>query len=108
MGLELSKEQKDYFISKLTNELSVLRAKAGLSQERLANYIGISRQTYYAIETNQKQMSWSTFLSLLFIYNCIPSTKELLGKLEIYPDEFLDMLRNDYNKNRNDELNKLI
>lgn len=108
MEFELSREQKDYYISRLTGELSVLRAKAGLTQEKLANYIGVSRQTYYAIETNQKQMSWSTFLSLLFIYNCIPSTKELLIKLEIYPDEFLEMLRNDYSKNRNDELNKLI
>ena len=108
MDKQLSKEKKNFFISKLTEELSVLRAKANLSQEKLANYIGISRQTYYAVETKQKQMSWSTFLSLLFVYNCIPSTKELLIKLELLPDEFLGMLRDDYDKKRNEELNKLM
>ncbi len=108
MLTELSSDQKDLFISKITDELSMLRAKAGFTQEKLANYIGVSRQTYYAIENKQRVMSWSTYLSLLFVYDSIPSTKELLTKLEIYPNEFLVMLKNDYDRNKTEELNKLM
>ena len=65
---EILDVDKDRLISILTEELPVLRAKVGLSQDELSNIIGISRQTYSAIETNKRKMSWNTFLSLLLVF----------------------------------------
>lgn len=42
----LTDEEKDSFIAALTPNLTVLRTKAEISQEELANLIGVSRQTY--------------------------------------------------------------
>ena len=66
----ISKEEKKKLITMLAPELVVLRAKAGISQEELSDLIGVSRQTYSAIERGAKQMSWSTFLSLILFYDC--------------------------------------
>lgn len=46
----LTDEEKDRFISALTPNLNVLRTKAEISQEELANLIGVSSQTYSAME----------------------------------------------------------
>ena len=46
----------------LKNDLPVLRARVGLSQEVLADKIGISRQTYSSIETGKREMAWTTLI----------------------------------------------
>ena len=44
----------------LSENLLPLRSKADITQEELAAMIGISRQTYYAIETGRRSsISWS-------------------------------------------------
>ena len=73
----ISKEEKEKLITTLTPELVVLRAKAGISQEELSDLIGVSRQTYSAIERGAKQMSWSTFLSLILFYDCNQKTHQI-------------------------------
>ena len=109
MLIELSSEQKNLYISKITNELSMLRARAGLTQEKLANYIGISRQSYYAIENQQRAMSWSTFFSLQCVYSSITETEIILKKLDILPEEFIQSLKHkgEYLKRRETEISKL-
>lgn len=46
----LTDEEKDSFVAMLTPNLTVLRTKTKISQEELAKLIGISRQTYSAME----------------------------------------------------------
>lgn len=94
MGENLSNEQKEKYIQRLTDELAMLRAKANITQEGLANLIGISRQTYSAIESKRKPLSWNTYLSLIFIYDSIPETSSIIRKLEIRPEELMDQLSN--------------
>ena len=65
----LTDEEKDSFIAMLTPNLTVLRTKAEISQEELSNLIGISRQTYNAIERKVRRMAWSTYLSLVLFYD---------------------------------------
>lgn len=48
---------------KLTNQVRVLRAKRNLTQEELAQKVGVSRQTIIAIEANK----YSPSLTLAFL-----------------------------------------
>ena len=68
---EITKTQQMQFIDALTNELAPLRAKVGISQGELATLIGVSRQTYSAIESGKRKMSWNTYLSLILFYDYI-------------------------------------
>lgn len=86
----LSKKRKEELISELTPELRMLRVKADMTQEELANIIGLSRQTYSQIELGNKVMSWNTYLSLLFFYRSVESTARLLLVLDVYPEEFTE------------------
>lgn len=66
-------------IEDVTDELPVLRVKMGISQERLSELVGISRQTYSAIETKKRKMSWSVFLALIAIFGYNESTSKMLA-----------------------------
>lgn len=89
---------KDRLISILTEELPVLRAKVGLSQDELSNIIGISRQTYSAIETNKRKMSWNTFLSLLLVFGYNEKTSSMLETSGVFPIELRNILNVDRRK----------
>ena len=47
--------EQDISIVLLVEELPTLRAKIGLSQSEVGEIIGVSRQTYSAIETKKKK-----------------------------------------------------
>lgn len=64
---EILDVDKDHLISILTEELPVLRAKIGLSQDELSNIVGISRKTYSAIETNNNERNVLEYISLVII-----------------------------------------
>lgn len=85
---DISKERKNELIRQLTPVLKLLRVRADITQEKLANIIGLSRQTYSQIETGNKLMTWNTYLSLIFFYNSVDETSKLLVALEVYPKEF--------------------
>ena len=61
---KLTDEEKQMLIAAITQELIPLRSKAGISQGELANLIGVSRQTYGAIERGDREMTWNTYLHL--------------------------------------------
>lgn len=86
---ELSKLQKEEYIEKLTSKLAALRAHADISQEDLSNIIGVSRQTYYAIESRRRPMSWNTYLSLIFFYDAIEKTSKMIRELDVYPEKLV-------------------
>ena len=81
----VSDDYKEASIVILRDNLASLRAKVGINQEELANIIGLSRQSYYAIENKKKPMSWSTYLSLMFFFSMCTSSAEMLKELRIYP-----------------------
>lgn len=83
---------KDELIKCLTNELPVLRAKIGVSQNELSNIIGISRQTYSAIETGKRQMSWNTFLSLVLVFGCNEKTSPMIDDMQIISPELSEVI----------------
>lgn len=87
---ELSQSQKDEYIEKLTSKLAALRAHADISQEDLANIIGTSRQTYYAIESRKRALSWNTYLSLIFFYDAVEETSQMIRDLGVYPTQLVE------------------
>lgn len=86
---KIPEHYKEVSISLLQSNLASLRARIGISQEEIANIIGITRQTYYAIESGKRDMMWGTFLSLLFFFNSIDSTAEMMRELRVYPIELV-------------------
>ena len=83
---------KETYIAALTPQLAAFRMRVGVSQEELANYIGVSRQTYSAIERGVHKMTWNTFLSLVFFYDYHPETHDALREISAFPQAlFMDM-----------------
>lgn len=72
---------KDELIMTLTAELPVLRARLGVSQKVMASAIGVSRQTYSAIETRAKKMSWTIFMSLIAVLDLNEATSVMLDQI---------------------------
>lgn len=77
----------------LVEELPVLRAKARVSQETLAERIGVSRQTYSGIETGRREMTWTVFLALVAFFQNNESTKSMLEKLDGFSDGIKESMK---------------
>jgi len=80
-------KRKAKLIDSLSIELPALRGKLGASQEEVASAIGVSRQTYSAIETRSKAMQWSIYMALMLYFDYIPSTHYMLRDLDVFPNE---------------------
>lgn len=80
---------KDELVMTLTAELPVMRARLGMSQEVMASAIGISRQTYSAIETKSKKMSWTIFMAIIAVLDLNEATSVMLDQI---PD-FIQTIR---------------
>lgn len=83
---DIDEADKAKLISRLIDELPVLRTKLGLSQDELGNLVGISRQTYSSIETGRRKMSWSLYLSLIFIFDYNEQTRSIIHSEGLFPD----------------------
>ena len=70
--------KKTLCIIQLTNDLPILRARLGLSQEEIAECVGMSRQTYNALENKTRNMSWSTCMALIAFFASNEPTKKML------------------------------
>ena len=108
----LTEEERDKYICALRDELAVLRVKAGVSQADLCNIIGVSRQTYSAIENGRKKMMWPTYLSLVYFFDSIIDTRDMLRALPAYPKELLYRINEGKNPDTGlfgqNELNSII
>lgn len=78
---------KSALVANMTANLPLLRTALGLTQEELADKIGVSRSTVIAIETGKREMTFNTFLSLVLLFTKNEATDKLLQVLEIYTDD---------------------
>jgi len=102
----ITEEEKTRLIKVLTDELIVLRTKAGVSQDEIAKIIGVSRQTYGDIERKKRQMSWSTYLSLILFFDYTKSTHKLIRSISAFPSKLLNCFDNkEKSNNLENELN---
>jgi len=79
--------EKAVLIRNMTANLPTLRTALGLTQEELADKIGVSRSTVIAVENGKRDMTWNTFLSLVLLFTKNEATDRLLQVLEIYTDD---------------------
>ena len=87
---QLRHEEQQKFIRVLTDNLAPLRAKVGITQGDLAYLVGVSRQTYSAIENNKKTMSWNTYLSLILFFDYNQATHNMIRNISAFPDELIE------------------
>ncbi len=88
----LTTAERKTYIAELKKELPFLRLKAGISQDDVANVIGVSRQTYGAIERGDRPMGWSTYLSLIFFFDNKEETHDLVRGTDAFPHKFIDSI----------------
>lgn len=86
----LSKTEQTKLIQSLTKNLPLLRAKLDVTQEEISEIIGVSRQTYSAIESGKRTMSWQVYLSLVLFFDANSTTHTLLHHLECFPNILID------------------
>lgn len=85
--MEFNSINKEQYVKNMTDNLPMLRAKLGLTQEETAEKIGVSRSTVISIENKKRDMTWNTFLSLVLLFSKNEATEKLLSVLDIYTDE---------------------
>lgn len=86
------KAEKNELMDNMATNLSILRSKLNLSQEELAELLGVTRQTISSFESGQRKMTWSVFLALILIFFRNEPTKKLLVALNIYTPSLNDYL----------------
>ena len=84
---------KEKLIRNMTDNLPMLRRCLDLTQEELADKIGVSRSTIISIENKKREMTWNTFLSLVLVFIKNKDTNKLLNILDIYTDEFNEFIK---------------
>lgn len=82
----IDEQARDKLINNLVENLPVLRAKLNITQEELAEKIGLTRQTLTLVESRKREMSWNMFLSLMMIFYNNKATRPMLDIFEIYTD----------------------
>lgn len=67
--------EQEILIEHMVNRLPALRKKYGISQTKLGEKIGLSRQTISAIERKTTPLTWTTMLAILMFFtansNCV-------------------------------------
>ena len=70
-------------VDRLANNLRTLRAAAKLTQQEMAEAVGLSRQTYLKIENKTAVMSWTTYLAFLYYFTNCPDAEKYLTILQV-------------------------
>ena len=90
---------KEELIDKFIYELPILRARIDMTQDEISEIAGLSRQTYSALETRKRKMTWSNFMALLFVFYFNPSTREEIENSGVFPEELKVIMKTDNRTN---------
>lgn len=87
--MDLSDTERNEIMSNLSENLPVLRTSAGATQEALAKYLGVTRQTIVNIEKGKTKMSWSMAMSLIMFFSTNSAASKFLGAAGILSKNFI-------------------
>lgn len=83
---------REELIDKFIYELPILRAQIDMIQDEISEIVGLSRQTYSALETRKRKMTWSNFMALLFGFYFSPVTRDSVENAQLFPDELKETM----------------
>ena len=69
---------REKYVNAMIDNLPLLRAKLGLSQEQLGKRIGISRQQIANFENRKRRLTWASYLALTSVFSEEAETKKML------------------------------
>jgi DNA-binding XRE family transcriptional regulator len=90
----LDESQKTLYMTRMAENLVILRKKLNLTQAELAKRIGVSRQTLMDIENRKRSMTWGVFMSLVGLFRENDDTSSLLVFYSIFTDELAKFITN--------------
>ena len=64
----LGNDEKQRLIRIMASNLKKFRTACGWSQEKMASFIGVTRQTVLAVENGKRDMTWTMFLAFSFLF----------------------------------------
>jgi len=82
----VTNEEKLSLCRTMASNLSTLREKARLTQDELADKLGLSRQTISAIENEKRDMQWSTFTVLIMYFAANQEIRQIMVAMRIMTD----------------------
>ena len=80
----------DELVSRLQAHLSTIRKAAGWSGERLANELGITKQTVSSLETGKTQMTKMHYLAIRAVFNneiAVSGNEDLAKIIQLFVDQ---------------------
>ena len=92
----LSQNDKEKLIDKFVYELPILRARVNMTQDEISEIVGLSRQTYSSLETRKRKMTWSNFMSILFVFYFNLATRDAVESAGIFPEELKRIMSTDH------------
>lgn len=87
---------KEELIDKFIYELPILRARIDMTQDEISEIAGLSRQTYSALETRKRKMTWSNFMALLFVFYFNPATRDAVENAGLFTLELKKIMSIDH------------
>lgn len=93
MEASLNKDERQEMLETLVNNIPVLRSKMGITQQELADRIGITRNTLNAIENKKTTLSWVNFIAITLLFYINDDTKPLLDTLNGYPKKLDNFIK---------------
>ena len=91
----MSLNNREKILNEFIDLIPMLRARLGITQEELANKIGVTRQTIISIENKKRPLVWSVFLSMAFLFFLDPRTRPFLVASGVIDPELSKILFGD-------------
>lgn len=88
----INQELRERCYKTLAENLPMLRGKLRLTQEDLADIVGVSRQTITMIENTKHMNKWSMFMALMFVFYFNPKTRDIVECIDLPFKELKEML----------------
>jgi DNA-binding XRE family transcriptional regulator len=63
-----------------------------MAQAKLADNVGVSRQTVVTIETRKRPMPWTLYLTMMFVFRQNEESKKLIESFELLDDILIDSI----------------
>ena len=94
---------RSQLIEKMVEHLPAFRALLNMTQEKLAEAIGIGRQTYMLIESGKAKMRWDTFVTLSALFSSNEETKNLAIMLHLDIDSITKVMQDESSESIGDK-----